>query len=122
MQAQVDRKMIRRRVRHRIRKKVSGTATRPRVAVYRSQKHIYAQAIDDQGGRTVAHTSSQDPTVRTQVAQGWNVAAARAVGLVMGQKLKAAGVECAVFDRGGFAYHGRIKALADALREAGVKV
>jgi large subunit ribosomal protein L18 len=122
MQAQVDRRAIRRRVRHRIRRKVVGTAERPRVAVFRSQKHIYAQAIDDHGGRTVAHASSQDAAVRSKTPQGWNIAAAKAVGAVIGEKLKAAGVARAVFDRGGFMYHGRIKALAEALREAGVEL
>jgi len=122
MQLQIDRRRIRRRVRYRIRGKVSGTAARPRVAVFRSQKHIYAQAIDDLGGRTVAHASSQDADVRARAPHGWNVDAAKAVGQTMGERLKAAGVARAVFDRGGFAYHGRIKALAEALRQAGVEL
>lgn len=122
MQAQVDRKAVRRRIRYRIRKKVAGTASRPRLAVFRSLKHIYAQAIDDETGRTIAHASTQDETVRSNGSTGGNIAAAAKVGEAIAEKLKAAGVATAVLDRGGFGYHGRVKALADAVRSAGLKL
>jgi len=121
MQAQIDRNAIRRRIRHRIRKKVTGTAVCPRLAVYRSQRHIYAQAIDDATGRTVASASTQDGDVRSRTPKSWNIDAAKAVGGVIAERLKKAGVEMVVLDRGGFLYHGRVKALADAAREGGLK-
>jgi large subunit ribosomal protein L18 len=122
MQATIDRKTVRRRIRHRIRKRVSGSGSRPRVAVFRSGKHIYAQAIDDQSGRTIASVSTQDQALRGDAAKGWNQDAAKLVGHAMAERLKAAGIEQAVFDRGGYVYHGRIKALAEAIREAGLKM
>jgi large subunit ribosomal protein L18 len=121
MQVGLDRRKIRQRVRYRIRKKVSGTAERPRLAVFRSLKHIYAQAIDDELGRTLAESSSCDPALRGELKRGSDVEAAKRVGAAMAAKLKASGVEAVVFDRGGFLYHGRVKALADALREGGVR-
>ncbi len=121
MHGTVDRKAIRRRIRYRIRKKLSGTATRPRLAVFRSEKHIYAQAIDDASGRTVAHASSRDASIRAEWKRGSNVAAAKVVGSAIAERLKAKGIETVVFDRGGFLYHGRVKALAEAAREAGLK-
>ena len=122
MLAQIDRKALRRRVRYRIRRKISGTAERPRLAVYRSQKHIYVQAIDDETGRTIAHSSTQDKQLREQIAKGWNVEAATQVGKIIAERLKKAGVSSAVLDRGGVVFHGRIKAIADAAREAGLKL
>ena len=122
MLARIDRRGVRRRVRHRIRRKVSGTATRPRLAVYRSQKHIYVQAIDDDHGRTLAQASTQDPDLRKQITKGWNVEAATQVGTVIAERLKAAGVSSAVLDRGGWVFHGRIEALAAAAREAGLRL
>lgn len=122
MQAVIDRKTVRRRIRHRIRKKVSGSASRPRVAVFRSGKHIYAQAIDDDRGQTVAQASTQDPAVRGEAAKGWDQAAAKLVGSAIAERLKAAGIETVVFDRGGYVYRGRVKALAEAMREAGLKL
>jgi large subunit ribosomal protein L18 len=122
MLARIDRRAVRRRVRHRIRRKVSGTATRPRLAVYRSQKHIYVQAIDDAQGRTLAHASTQDPELRKQIGKGWNVEAATQVGKAIAERLKAAGVSSAVLDRGGWVFHGRIEALAAAVREAGLRL
>jgi large subunit ribosomal protein L18 len=122
MQAQVDRERIRRRIRHRIRKKVSGTAKRPRLAIYRSQRHIYAQAIDDVTGRTVASASTLDTDVKSKATKGWNVDAAKAVGGAIAERLKKAGVGSVVLDRGGFLYHGRVKALADAAREGGLEL
>ena len=121
MQAQVNRRAMRRRIRHRIRKNLEGTAKRPRVAVRRSLKHIYAQAIDDERGQTLAAASSRDPLVRGEVPKGGNIDAAKKVGEAIAGKLKDAGVETIVFDRGGFLYHGRVKALADAIREGGLK-
>jgi len=121
MLAQIDRKKIRRRIRYRVRKKVAGTAAVPRLAVFRSLKNIYVQAIDDEGGRTLACVSTRDKELRGQVGNGGNVEAAKQVGQLIAKRLKSEGVENAVFDRGGFLYHGRIKALAEAAREAGLK-
>lgn len=106
-----------RQARHvRLRKKVSGTAERPRLAVFRSLKHIYAQLIDDTKGHTLASASSQDEGHNG----GGNVEGAKAVGQRLAERAKAAGVESAVFDRGGFAYHGRVAALAEGAREGGL--
>jgi len=121
MQKSIDRDAIRRRIRHRIRKKVSGTADKPRLAVFRSDKHIYAQAIDDGSGRTIAHASTLDADLKVNVERGGNIDAAKAVGGAIAARLKDKGIEDVVFDRGGYLYHGRIKALADAAREAGLK-
>jgi large subunit ribosomal protein L18 len=114
----IDRSKTRRRVRYRIRKKVTGTASMPRVAVFRSTKHIYAQAIDDATGNTLASASSRT----NKDAYGGNVEAAKKVGAGLAEKLKGAGVASVVFDRGGYLYHGRVKALADAMREVGLKL
>ena len=122
MQSFIDRKAVRRRIRYRIRKKISGSAGRPRVAVFRSQKHIYAQAIDDDLGKTLAHVSSQDTTVVGQGTKSWDREAAKLVGSAIAEKLKASGIETVVFDRGGNIFQGRVKALADAMREAGLKL
>lgn len=116
-----DRKAVRRKVRFRIRKQVAGTAERPRLAVYRSLKNIYAQAIDDATGKTLAQASTRDADIRGKAAYGGNVDAAKQVGEAIAARLKDAGVEHVVFDRGGFVYHGRVKALADAARAAGLK-
>jgi large subunit ribosomal protein L18 len=112
---------IRLRIHRRIRKKISGTPERPRLAVFRSQSHIYAQVIDDGTGRTVCSASSLDETLKKDTKRGANVAAAKAVGSLIATRAKEKGVELVVFDRGGFQYHGRIKALADAAREGGLK-
>ena len=112
---------IRARIHRRIRKKISGTPERPRLAVFRSQAHIYAQVIDDGTGRTVCSASSLDETLKKDTKRGANVAAAKAVGSLIATRAKEKGVEAVVFDRGGFQYHGRIKALADAAREGGLK-
>jgi large subunit ribosomal protein L18 len=122
MQAQGDRKAARRRIRYRIRKKIRGTASRPRLAVFRSLKHIYAQAIDDDSGRTLAHASSKEKMVRDAISHGGGLQAAKQVGEVIAKKLKDAGIESVVFDRGGFLYHGRVKALGEAAREGGLKL
>ena len=107
--------------RHRtIRLKVSGTAEFPRLAVYRSTKHIYAQLIDDVNHVTLASASSNDKDLKEQLKHGSNIEAAKVVGAAIAKKAKAKGIECVVFDRGGFLYHGRVAALADAAREAGL--
>jgi large subunit ribosomal protein L18 len=121
MYTQVNRKAARRRIRYRIRKKVKGSSTCPRLAVFRSLTHIYAQAIDDDQGKTLASASSRDATLRGEVPNGSSIEAAKRVGGLIAQRLKDAGVETVVFDRGGFIYHGRVKALAEAARETGLK-
>ena len=112
---------IRARIHRRIRKKVAGTPARPRLAVFRSQSHIYAQVINDDLGQTLCAASSLDKELKPQFKRGTNVAAAKAVGQLIATRAKEKGVELVVFDRGGFLYHGRVKALADAAREAGLK-
>jgi large subunit ribosomal protein L18 len=108
-------------VRHRrIRRVVRGTAGRPRLAVFRSLKHIYAQIIDDDRGVTLATAGTLSPEVRAHHASGGNVTAARAVGTLIAQRAHAQGIAGVVFDRGGYQYHGRVKALADAARAAGL--
>lgn len=103
----------------RVRKKVSGTPARPRLAVFRSNRHMVAQVIDDSTGRTLAAASTVEKDLRGG-ATG-NAAAARAVGRLVAERARAAGVSSVVFDRGGFAYHGRVAALADAAREGGLE-
>lgn len=109
------------RRKHHVRNSVFGTPQRPRLSVYRSEKHIYAQLIDDMAGRTLAAASSQMADVRGDLKHGANIAAAKAVGRAIAERGKAVGVTHVAFDRGGRMYHGRVKALADAAREAGLK-
>jgi len=104
-----------------VRKHVFGTADRPRLSIYRSGKHIYAQIIDDMAGRTLAAVASTGKDVRGEMKTGANVKAAALVGTAIAQRAKAAGIAAVAFDRGGRMYHGRIKALADAARKAGLK-
>jgi large subunit ribosomal protein L18 len=115
-----DKQIARARRHHRVRKKVSGTAARPRLAVFRSNKHISAQVIDDRAGRTLAAASSVEKELRRAGGTG-NKLAAAAVGHLVAERAKAAGVSQVVFDRGGFLYHGRVAAVADAAREAGLE-
>ena len=103
-----------------VRIKISGTAEFPRLAVYRSTKHIYAQLIDDVNKVTIASASSVDKDLKDKLSHGGNVEAAKVVGTAIAKKAKKAGIESVVFDRGGFLYHGRVAALADAAREAGL--
>ncbi|PYV16413.1 MAG: 50S ribosomal protein L18 [Acidobacteria bacterium] len=117
----VDRARERRRIHTRIRRKVGGTPERPRLAVYRTLKHIYAQVVDDRSGRTLVAASSVDGALRSQLGGGGNVAAARAVGQAVAERAQAKGIGAVVFDRGGYIYHGRVKALAEAARAAGLK-
>lgn len=112
---------VRQRLHTRIRKKIRGTPLRPRLAVFRSQGQIYAQVIDDDAGCTLCAASSLDKDVRAKAKRGGNVAAAKDVGALIAVRAKEKGIAAVVFDRGGFQYHGRIKALADAAREAGLK-
>ncbi len=109
------------RRRGRVRLKISGTGARPRLAVFRSLKHIYAQLINDELGVTVAEASSLSPELKENLSNGGNVAAAENVGALIAQRAKQQGIEAVVFDRGGHIYHGRIKALAEAARSAGLK-
>jgi len=119
--AGVSRGVVRQRIHTRIRKQLSGTAQRPRLAVFRSNKHIYVQLIDDVEGRTLASASTADATVKSGVKNGGNVEAAKAVGKLIGERAREQGLESVVFDRGGFIYRGRVRALADSAREAGLK-
>ncbi len=112
---------LRERRHRRVRKKVSGTSERPRLAVYRSENHIYAQVIDDTQGHTLAAASTVDQSLRADIPYGGNVEAARKVGALVAQRAIEAGVSQVVFDRGGFAYHGRVAALAEAAREGGLQ-
>ncbi len=108
-------------VRHlRIRRRIRGSAERPRLVVFRSLNHIYGQLIDDDSGRTLAAVDSRSPDFRARQKSGGNIAAAKIVGELLAQRAKARGVERAVFDRGGYQYHGRVKALADAARAGGL--
>jgi len=113
-----NRVISRQRIKERIRAKVSGTSARPRLAVFRSLKHIYAQVIDDASGKTIVSASSLDKDAGTK---GANQAAAKAVGALIAKKAKDKGIKQVVFDRGGYLYHGNIKALADAARENGLE-
>jgi len=114
----------RHRISLRLRKRIAGTGERPRLAVFRSVSHIYAQVIDDASGQTIASASSVEPSLKAQLAsgaRGGNQAGAREVGKAVAERLKAKGITRVVFDRGGFLYHGRVKAVADAAREAGLE-
>jgi large subunit ribosomal protein L18 len=112
------------RIKHRLRKRIRGSEQRPRLTVYRSVAHIYVQVVDDMTGRTIASASSVEPSLRgtfAKQAKGGNVAGAQAVGKTIAERLIDKGVKRVVFDRNGFLYHGRIKAVADAAREAGLE-
>jgi len=113
-----EKKQIRARIHKRIRSKVSGSPERPRLAIFRSVAHIYAQVIDDSRGATLVSASSVDKGAKTN---GGNVAAAKAIGKLVAERAKEKGIKSVVFDRGGYQYHGRVKALADAAREAGLE-
>ncbi len=114
-------RMSHQRRRGRVRLKISGTEARPRLAVFRSLKHIYAQLINDELGVTVAEASSLSPDLKESLPNGGNIAAAESVGTLIAQRAKQQGIEVVVFDRGGHLYHGRIKALAEAARAGGLK-
>jgi large subunit ribosomal protein L18 len=109
------------RRRHRVRRFIRGTAERPRLSIFRTHKHIYAQVIDDAGGRTLASASSMDKQFRGSVGFGGNKQAAEAIGRAVAERAQAAGIKKVCFDRGEFRYHGRVAALADAARAAGLE-
>jgi large subunit ribosomal protein L18 len=117
MITQTKRNAIRQRIHARIRQKLAGTGERPRLNVYRSLSHIYAQVVDDQKGETLVSAS----TIQLKLKSGGNVAAAKEIGKAVAEKAVAKGIKQVVFDRGGYLYHGRVKALADAAREAGLE-
>ena len=121
MDQQKQKKARQLRRRHHVRRKVRGTTERPRLTVYRSSKHIQVQIVDDLKGVTLAAASSQSKDLKSELKYGGNVAAAKVVGKKIAEVAKAAGISMVCFDRGHYRYHGRIKALADAAREAGLK-
>jgi len=111
-----------RKARHiRVRKKIFGTAGKPRLNIYRSLKHIYAQVIDDFEGKTIASASTIDRELKGKIGSGCNIEAAKAVGELIARRAVEKGVKQVVFDRGGYLYHGRVKALADSAREGGLQ-
>lgn len=122
LKKRVKRKRHRRKRAHmRLRNRIHGTAERPRLAVFKSLKHVYAQLIDDFKGETLASASSLDPAVREEMeTEGATVEAAKLIGKTVAERAKEKGIERVVFDRGGYIYHGKVKALADAARENGL--
>lgn len=116
--ANTDRAIIREAIHRRIRRKVRGSSERPRLAVYRSLNHIYAQVVDDQRGQTIVSASTTEKELRGST--GGNIEAARRIGKAIAERAIEKGISSVVFDRGGYLYHGRIKALTDAAREAGL--
>jgi len=121
MLTKISKNQKRGHVHDRIRKKMQGTSERPRLNVYRSLNHIYVQVIDDLHGQTLVSASSAEGKKKEERRSGGNVAAAKTVGKIVAERLQAKGVNKVVFDRGGYIYHGRVKALADAASEAGLQ-
>jgi large subunit ribosomal protein L18 len=120
--AQAGRNEIRTRIHKRIRRRVAGTQERPRLAVFRSLNHIYAQVIDDQQGHTLAAAASTEKSLQDAVrGKGGNIEGAKLIGEAVAKRAKEKGISRVVFDRGGYQYHGRVKALADAARQAGLE-
>jgi large subunit ribosomal protein L18 len=118
----LDRARERRRIHVRIRRKVAGTSERPRLSVYRTLKHIYVQVVDDRSGNTLVSASTVDGVLGPELAKrGGNIEAARRVGKAVAERALERGIEAVVFDRGGYLYHGRVKALAEAARANGLK-
>ena len=120
MAKKLSKNQIRQRRHIRVRKHISGTPERPRLNVFRSLSNIYAQVIDDTTGNTLVSASSLDSAIKEKIAFGGNIEAAKEVGKLVAEKALAAGITTVVFDRGGYVYHGRVKELADAAREAGL--
>jgi large subunit ribosomal protein L18 len=118
----LDKRSARLKRHRRVKKKVFGTPERPRLSVFKSIKHIYAQIIDDQNGITLVSESTFSPDVRDKIASSSNIEAAKTVGEAIGRKAIGENITSVVFDRGGYLYHGKIKALADAAREAGLRL
>jgi large subunit ribosomal protein L18 len=121
MHTKPDRNVIRQRRHTRARRRLVGAPTRPRLSVFRSLKQIYAQVIDDTTGKTLVSASTLDPEVKTQVAGKKKGEAASTVGTILAQRAKAKGITAVVFDRGGYLYHGRVRALAESARKAGLQ-
>jgi large subunit ribosomal protein L18 len=121
MISKLDKNAARKRRHFRVRKKIFGTPERPRLNVFRSSKHIYAQLIDDTRGVTLVAASTLDPELRNELSNGGNVEAAKKVGALVAKRAMEKGYHRVVFDRGGYLYHGRVQALADAAREAGLE-
>lgn len=121
MLKKAEKNAIRQKRHIRLRKDLAGTPARPRLNVYRSLKHIYAQIIDDQSGTTLVSASTMEKELKGQVEYGGNIAAAKAVGAAVAKRALAKGVNTVVFDRGGYLYHGRVAAVAQAAREAGLE-
>lgn len=121
MITQMDRAKERRRIHKRIRRKVMGSSSRPRLCVFRSLKYIYAQVIDDSQGKTLAAASTGEKELRGDLKYSGNIEASKLLGKKIAERAKAKGIETVVFDRGGYVYHGRIKAVAEAARESGLK-
>lgn len=121
MAKRISRGHIRKRIHVRVRKKIRGSGDRPRLNVFRSASHIYAQVIDDDQGRTLASASTVDKEIREQNRNGGNLAAARVVGSRIAERATRLGIKRVVYDRGGYLFHGRVKALADAAREGGLE-
>jgi large subunit ribosomal protein L18 len=121
MYKQFDSRAARQRRHRRIRVRLRGTEQRPRLSVFRSLNHIYAQLVDDAGGVTLVAASTLEPDLRAGAASQKKSDAARVVGRSLGERARARGINAAVFDRGGYLYHGRVKALADGAREAGLE-
>ena len=120
--ARTNEKLLARKKRHyRVRQKISGTPQRPRLNVYRSLKNIYAQLIDDQNGRTLVSASTREPELRTSLSLSGNKDAAKIVGERLAERARESGIEHVLFDRAGYLYHGRVKALAEGAREKGLK-
>ena len=117
----IDRSAERRRIHRRIRQKISGNPNRPRLCIYRSLKYVYAQIVDDAQGKTLVAASTAEKRVRGDLKQAGNIEASKAVGKAIAERARAKGIEAVVFDRGGYLYHGRIKAVAEAARESGLK-
>jgi large subunit ribosomal protein L18 len=117
----LSREAHRRRIHVRMRKRMSGTMERPRLCVHRSTRHIRAQVVDDLSGRTLVSASSLDTEVKSIIKGGGNIAASKVVGKMVAERARAKGIDKVVFDRGGYQYHGRVQALAEAAREAGLK-
>ena len=116
-----DRAQERKRIHSRIRKKITGTAERPRLSVCRSTNHIYVQVVDDLQRQTLVSASSADKELRPAITKGGNIAAAKMVGKAIAERAQAKGIQAVVFDRGGYLYHGRVKALAESARENGLR-
>ncbi|HAA85288.1 MAG TPA: 50S ribosomal protein L18 [Kosmotogaceae bacterium] len=121
MMKRTDRKKLRIKRRLRVRSKVRGTSERPRLSVFRSDRHIYAQLIDDTVGDTIVSSSTVESVIRSKITKTWGQEAAKEVGKLLAERALEKGLKRVVFDRGGFKFHGRVKALADGAREAGLE-